>query len=116
MINPQLLKVVSSYCYLSYQRHNDTVSAAIKINAASETSRSLWGDKPIFVIQPKITNNKVPKYTYLVYAQGPSLSEESTVGSELIIIWWSELSPDTDRVLSAINWEKYAKEIKYPDV
>jgi hypothetical protein len=52
---------------------------------------------------------KFPTWTHMVHVQGPALSETSD-GSTLVIIWFSEFSPDTDRVLSFIEWEKYAKD------
>lgn len=48
----------------------------------------------------------------MVSAIGPSLSEESD-GSELVIIWYSELPPDTDRVLQAVDWKKHAQDFEY---
>lgn len=102
MISPHLLKVVESFS----SSHPDYRYASI----AKLCPHNLlgWEDTPILVLESK---NKEPKWVHMIKARGPALSEEAD-HSELVIIWWSEMGPDTERVLSAIDWEKHAK--NYP--
>lgn len=99
MVSPHLLRVVESYS-TSHPSHR-------KVSAAKGAVQDIWGDRPIFVIESK---TKEPKWCHIVLAKGPALNEDSKE-SELVIIWWSEMGPDTERVLSAIDWEKHAKNV-----
>lgn len=103
MISPHLLKVTESHSTSNHIYH--------KSGVAKSLATSLWGgnDTPIFMIESKI---KTPKWCHMILARGPVLEsnlDDDPEGSELIIVWWSEMAPDTARVLSAIEWEKYAK-------
>lgn len=98
MISPHLLKVVESF-----STNGDTDR-----EHAEDIARTLWiGDRSVFFIE---TKNKEPKWCHMVLARGPALNEGAEY-SELVIIWWSEMGPDTERVLSAIDWEKHADDI-----
>ena len=96
-ISPHLLRIDASYSY--------RVSAVDEF-VAQDQAQNLWGEgSPIYVIQP--SKSKI-SWCHIVCATGPALSE-GDAGSELVIIWWSNLTPDTERVLVAIDWEKHAK-------
>ena len=97
MISPHLLKVVASHSTSEvYYEEQARIHAHIE-----------WEGVPQLMLKYK----KEPgKWCHLVYAQGPGLTEDSQY-SELVIIWWSEMGPDTERVLSAIDWEKHAKNV-----
>jgi hypothetical protein len=97
MISPHLLKVVESY----------STSLDKSIGMAQTIAHSMWSDRPAYTIEPK---SKKSKWCHMIMAQGPAINEGSK-RSELIVIWWSEMGPDTERVLSAIDWEKHAKDV-----
>jgi hypothetical protein len=102
MISPHLLKVVESY----------STSLDKSIGMAQAIANSMWGDRAAFTIEPK---TKKSKWCHMILARGPVLDTElddDPEGSELIIIWWSEMEPDTSRVLTAVDWEKHAQ--NYP--
>jgi hypothetical protein len=96
MISPHLLKIQESF------------STSIRINkqTAEEMAKNFWNDKPTLVIP---NNKKNSSWTHMVLASGPATTETSK-GTELVVIWWSEFEPYTARVLSAIDWEKHAKD------
>ena len=77
------------------------------VESAKQEAEQLWGKRATLVIKATVKNNRLPKWTHMVWAQGPQKDSEND-GSELVIIWWSELQPDTDRVLQAVDWEKLA--------
>lgn len=100
MISPHLLKVVESHS-TSFQK---------SVAMAQAEANSMWGDRPVFTIEPK--DWKKSKWCHMILAHGPILDsdlDDDPKGSELIVIWWSEMEPDTSRVLSAVDWEKHAK-------
>ncbi len=99
MISPHLIKVKESFstAHVTYQ-----MAGAAKLMA-----EELWANAPVLTLD---SNNKNPKWCHMVLAEGPALSEEAQ-GSTLVIIWWSEMGPDTDRVLKVVDWEKQAKDI-----
>lgn len=100
MVSPHLLHVVESY----------STSLYTKKNQADVIVNNRYGDdRPRFIIE---STNKKPKWLHIVLAQGPILEtdlDDDPKGSELVIVWWSEMEPDTSRVLSAVDWEKHAK-------
>lgn len=98
MISPHLLKVEISH----------SICRGYHPSTAKVLAHDMWGDKPTLVIES--TKKILTKWCHMVLATGPALSEEAEK-SELVIIWWSEMGPDTDRVLSAIDWEKHAKNV-----
>lgn len=100
MVSPHLLKVRESFS----TSHRDYQYASIAKLAPHNLLG--WEDTPIYIIESK---SKEPKWCHMVLALGPVLGDEEATGSELVIIWWSEMGPDTERVLSAIDWEKHAK-------
>lgn len=100
MISPHLLKVFESY------------SSSHSGNLFEKNARLIpdflgWENKPVLVLNP---SHKNPKWVHAVLAEGPGLSEGSP-RSELVVIWFSEMGPDTERVLAAIPWEKHAKDV-----
>lgn len=104
MISPHLLKVVESF------------SAGLKsLKMAQEVANQLWGERPTFVIE---SQGKKPTWCHMIMARGPAMQPESetvsddSIGSELVVIWWSEIEPETSRVLSAVDWDKHAR--NYP--
>lgn len=99
MISPHLLKVMESFSSNHPDYQDDSMATAIADLLG-------WDGRPIYVIP---TDNKKPKWCHAILAIGPALTEEGS-GSELVIIWHSEMEPDTSRVLSAVDWEKYAED------
>lgn len=100
MISPHLLQVHTSYSTRSLVCASESGSRYRAIE--------MWGtETPILILPNK---NKNPTWCHMIFADGPGLGQDAKK-SNLIIIWWSEMSPDTDRVLSAIDWEKYAKDV-----
>lgn len=125
MISPHLLYTDASYSQATYLGclEGPTPSDDV-IQQAKDKAQELWGvDVPILTIQPtlktvQLTVRKsrllalMPKWQHMILAHGPAMKEDQD-GSALIIIWWSEMSPDTDRVLQAVDWEKHAKDFQY---
>ena len=113
MINPNDIQIDSSYSYKTYGGSLEgSPSPKSRIESARQNAEDLWGVRPTYLIEPGIKNGRVPVWTHMIWAQGPSLNEEMH-GSELVVIWFSEMSPDTDRVLSVIDWTKHAKDFEY---
>lgn len=105
MISPHLLKVIDSF--------STSRVAKADPKPAREMAELLWGadnglDTPILFLESRA--KKVPSWCHMILASGPGLSEFAEK-SELIIVWWSEFEPDTSRVLTAIDWEKNAKDV-----
>jgi len=102
MISPHLLKVIESFstCDSGYNKSTATLAA-----------KQLWADNntPIFFLDPQKKN---PTWCHMVLARGPVLGDDDAEYSELIIIWWSEMTPDTSRVLSIVDWEHHAKNVQ----
>jgi hypothetical protein len=94
--NINLLRLVESYTTSIFLNERDARSAA----------NDLWGDKPVLVIP---NHKKKSSWTHMIWARGPASKDES-LGTQLVVIWWSEFEPDTARVLAAIDWEKNAKD------
>ena len=99
MISPHLLKVIESFSTTTHFNKKDAETIARHVfNHASV---------PIYFFdEPK----KKTTWCHMVYADGPKLKDDAD-SSELIIIWWSEMTPDTSRVLSIVDWEKYAQDV-----
>jgi len=113
MISPHLLTIDASYSYRTYIGCLEGApSPSVMIASIKQKAESLWGKRATFIIDPPIKDGHLPTWTHLVYASGPPLSEDAH-GSELCIIWWSELTPSEDRVLQAIDWEKHAQDFQY---
>lgn len=96
MVSPHLLKIQESF----------STTGTKRVDTAKSIANGMWGDRPVLVM------DKGPKkhsWCHMIWAKGPAISEDNK-GSELIVIWWSEFEPDTSRVLSAIDWEKNAKD------
>lgn len=122
MISPHLLYIDASYSQTTYLGCLEGPTP-IKdvIEHAKEKANDLWGSRTVLVIEPttksvatgrKSKMDILPKWQHMIWAHGPAKNEEMD-GSELVIIWWSEMSPDTDRVLQAVDWEKHAKDFQY---
>jgi hypothetical protein len=114
MISPHLLSITHSYSYRTYDGVLEgRPSVALMIRSTREQAIRLWGQHiPSFVIEPATKNNILPGWTHMICATGPAKSEEMH-GSHLIIIWFSEFTPDTNRVLSMVDWEKHAEDFEY---
>jgi hypothetical protein len=112
MIDPINLHLDASYSYRTYAGCLEGCpSSKSCIKKAQDEAVSLWGERTTLLIKPTIKGDRLPAWTHLVWASGPPLSEDGH-GSELVIIWWSEFSPDTQRVLQSIPWEKNAKDFQ----
>lgn len=106
-------RVDNSYTYRTYAGVMEGLpSAKSVIEQAERTAIELWSKRPTLVIQPTIKSGRLPTWTHLVWASGPTDNKEAD-GSELVIIWWSEIGPDTERVLAAVEWNKHAKDFSY---
>jgi hypothetical protein len=113
MINPNDLTVDASYSYRTYLGSLEGApSVAVMIESAKQQVKKLWGERTIFLIDPIVKGKFLPRWTHILWATGPAKDEEMH-GSELVILWYSELPPETDRVLSAVDWEKHAKDFQY---
>lgn len=113
MISPHLLQLDASYGYRTYAGCLEGIpSANSVIEEAKRTAKDMWGNRATFVIDPTIKGKRLPGWTYMIWAHGPAKDSEMD-GSELVVIWWSEMSPDTNRVLDAVDWEKYAKDFQH---
>jgi len=109
MISPHLLMIDASYSSRTYIGCLEGVPSANKmIEKYKEKAQKLWGERATLLMDPPIKNKMLPKWCHMIWATGPSLSDDDD-GSELVIIWFSEFEPDTKRVLDAIDWEKNAK-------
>jgi hypothetical protein len=112
VISPHLLRLDSSYSYRTYGGSLEGLpSRASMIEKAKREAQELWGERATFVIDPK-EGRKLPEWTHMVWASGPAKDAEMD-GSELVVIWWSEMSPDTNRVLDAVDWQNLAKDFQY---
>jgi hypothetical protein len=108
MISPHLLRVEVSYSYRTYSGWLEgNPSYKTLVAGAKQRVKNMWGDRAIFVVESLNKNKKLPEWTHIVWANGPAQDSEKD-GSELVIIFFSEMSPDTDRVLQVIDWEKHA--------
>lgn len=113
MVSPHLLSIDASYSYHTYLGCLEGAPPAQHcIDHAKKKAKELWGERATFVIEPTVKGKMLPTWTHMVWAHGPEKNPENH-GSELVIIWWSEMSPDTDRVLQAVDWEKHAKDFQY---
>jgi hypothetical protein len=126
MKNP-VINVEASYSYLTLGgkcfegaivygaslNHNPT--AAEVILHAKDQIFNLWGlpnEDDALVLNANFDDKHIPKWTHMIWATGPVTEDSDDDGTELFIIWFSEMSPDTDRVLDAIDWNKNAKGYK----
>jgi hypothetical protein len=113
MISPHLLHLDASYSYRTYLGCLEGAPSRKQvIEKAKREAKDLWGERATFVIEPKESGKHMPTWTHMVWATGPAKDNENH-GSELVVIWWSEMSPDTNRVLDAVDWEKHAKDFQY---
>jgi hypothetical protein len=113
MINPNEIQIDYSYSYRTYAGVLDGgFGPKALIAKARIKAEDLWGPRPTLLIDPGIKTSRFPEWTHMVWASGPALTEEND-GSTLVIIWFSEMSPDTDRVLQAVEWAKYAEDFRY---
>lgn len=114
MVSSHLLRLDASYSYRTYGGCLEGApSRAHLIKLAQTQAIELWGERPTFVIPPK-EGKLLPSWTHLAWASGPPLGQDTEAdGSQLVVIWWGEIQPDSDRVLSAIDWEQYAKNFGY---
>lgn len=113
MIDPNNLRLDASYSYRTYAGCLEgcpTAKACLK--KARAEAANLWGERATLLIEPTVKGDRLPSWAHIVWAIGPALSETGD-GSELVVIWFSEFSPDTMRVLQSINWEKNAKDFQY---
>jgi len=99
-MSPHLLKVKAAY------------SSSFQLDFSEESVRNkayeLWGQRPIHILARD--NMKDATWCHMIVANGPPLKGGKY--SELVIIWWSKLEPDTNRVLSIVDWEKYSEDFK----
>jgi hypothetical protein len=113
MISPHLLMIDASYSYRTYGGCLEGApSVAVMMTAAKNRAEELWGKRASLVIDPTIKGKMLPPWTHMIWAHGPEKDPDNH-GSELVIIWWSEMQPDTDRVLQAVDWEKHASDFQY---
>ena len=114
MISPHLLNIDASYSYRTYSGSLEgaSPSVTVMIESAKQEAEKLWGTRTTLVINPGVKGSRLPSWTHMIEAHGPPKNEDMH-GSELIIIWWSEMQPDTDRVLQAVDWEKHASDFQY---
>ena len=113
MIDTNQLRIDASYSYRTYAGCLEGCPTAKScIKKARGEAVSLWGERATLLIDPTIKSDRLPAWTHLVWSIGPPLSDDAH-GSELVVIWWSALSPDTERVLQSISWEKNAKDFQY---
>lgn len=105
MVSPHLLKVVESFStsHLAY-KDDETLKSVPEYLLG-------WEDLPVIIVGESPTKKKKPTWCHMVWARGPSLDGKSE-HSELVIIWWSEMTPDTSRVLGVVDWEKHAKNVQ----
>lgn len=112
MVSPHLLSLDASYSYRTYAGSLEGApSVTVMIESAKQWAEKLWGKRTTLIIDPTIKGRYLPRWTHMVWAKGPEKDSEND-GSELIVVWWSELSPDTDRVLQAVDWEKHATDFQ----
>jgi hypothetical protein len=112
-MNPNSLSIDHSYSYRAergYLEGELTVKQAVY--QAKNKAQALWGELPTLLIEPSLVGKSIPKWTHMVWAEGPA-TDETKDASELVIIWFSEFPPDTDRILPVIDWEKHAKDFNY---
>src|ERR1700722_3769215 len=105
MVSPHLLHIDASYSsrtYLGVLTGRPSVQHSI--DQAKRQAKELWGERPTLVIDPTIKGKRLPEWVHMVWARGPEKDPDNH-GSHLVIIWWSEMQPDTDRVLAAVDWE-----------
>ncbi len=105
MISPHLLKVVESFSTSRLAYKDDETLKQVPGYLLG------WDEQPVFLVGNSPTKSKKPTWCHMILARGPALNEEAD-HSELVVIWWSEMTPDTDRVLSIIDWEKHAKDVQ----
>jgi hypothetical protein len=111
MISPHLLRLEASYSYTTYGGcYEGPPSPKSCIEQARQQAEKLWGKhRPVLVIEPTVKSKMLSKWTHLVSGLGPAMDDDND-GSHLIVIWWSEMSPDTNRVLASVDWESHAKD------
>jgi hypothetical protein len=111
MISPHLLEVIYSYSSCHPSDMNMDNAKGIPSYLGWDIPTSMHTEEtPVLILG---SPNKDSKWLHAIMAEGPVLNNEENVKvSELIIIWWSQMGPDTDRVLSAVDWEKHAKNYK----
>lgn len=113
MIDTNQLRIDASYSYRTYAGCLEGCPTAKScIKKARGEAVSLWGERATLLIDPTIKSDRLPPWVHMVWISGPPLSDQGD-GSELVIIWFSELKPETDRVVHSINWEKNAKDFQY---
>lgn len=113
MISPHLLHIDASYSQRTYLGSLEGAPPTqVMIDHAKKQAKDMWGERATFVIDPPIKDKHLPGWVHMVWATGPEKDPENH-GSELVVIWWSEMTPDTNRVLDAVDWEKYAKDFQY---
>lgn len=105
MVSPHLLTVVESFSTSQLAYEDDETLKQVPENIL------YWEDIPVIIVGKSPTKNKKPTWCHMVWARGPAL-EDGTKCSELVIIWWSEMTPDTSRVLGIVDWGKHAKRIR----
>lgn len=112
MISPHLLHIDASYSQRTYLGSLEgPPPAQVMIEHAKKQAKEMWGERATFVIEPP-KGKLLPRWVHMVWATGPA-NNEGYDGSELVVIWWSEITPDTNRVLDAVDWEKNAKDFQF---
>jgi hypothetical protein len=114
MKTPRIEASHSIRTYPHWMNHvlTEPLSARELMLEAPAVAENLWRQMPTLVIDPTIKAGKLPTWTHMVYAIGPT-DTDGKHGTELCIIWWSEFSPDSERVLDAIDWDKHAQDFTY---
>lgn len=106
----------ASYSYRTYmgQLEGDVPSPKKIVTKARQEAKDMWGERPTLVIEPTIKSNRVGTWTHMAwFSSHLPVKDDSAHGSQLVVIWWGEMSPDTARVLDHIKWEQHAQDYWY---
>jgi hypothetical protein len=111
MISPHLLDIIYSYSSSHPSDLDKKGAKGIPGYLGWDVHTSVHSEEtPVLVLGDP---NKDTKWVHAILVEGPPLNDEEGIQvSALIIIWWSQMGPDTDRVFSVVNWEKHARNRK----
>lgn len=103
----------ASYSYRTYAGCLEgKPSTKSLIEEARRHAIELWGKRPTLLIEPIAKSGRLPRWTHMVWATGPA-KDDKMHGSELVVIWHSELEPETIRVLDVVDWNRHAEDFEY---
>jgi hypothetical protein len=124
--NPQLSIHAFHSCKTYRNLPNETPSLAVnKVLLDNINIPVEWGENHrVLVKKPSLeqVSNKLPSVTNMVWLRSKRTKDSGDFGSELFVIWFSEpeysqpVSDLVEKIISTLDWNKYAVDFKLDDL